>query len=89
MKKHLLLFVTPLILASTQIDCTSTGIHDISLEIHITTYQDFDVSLNFNHPSKREDGTALSLSEISGYETRTVLHSGGKSQWVFVPIENN
>ncbi len=45
---------------------------------------DRDISVGFNHPTMRENSTPLSLSEIKGYQIRTVLVSGELSEWVEV-----
>ena len=43
---------------------------------------DHDLTVSLNHPTKNEDGSALSLSEIKGYQFRTLLFSGELSEWV-------
>lgn len=81
------------------ITCTRKGYHKVLSEAGAVIAQlanieferkggvttGYDLTASLNHPTMREDGTALSLSEIKGYQFRTLLISGELSEWVEIP----
>ena len=80
------------------ISCTRKGYHQVLNESGViiaqianiefvrkgATDSERDVTVKFDHPDEWTDSTPLSLSQIKGYQFRTLLFSGETSEWVEV-----